>query len=243
MKKLFMLVLVVLFVFSALNADYLVKQETKTGAVMGKQAKTLIQDLWIGDGVYANVQDKQVTIVNSKKKVMYIVYNDKKSYVEMKLPVDIKKYLPSAGASMVETMLNSMTAKVTPNGKTGKVGNWKTKGYNVVMTTTMAMGMSVTVNMDIEASTDVTFDWKKLSTEYMGAMMMSTGSMSSKVINEMKKIKGYTVKRDTSAKIMGMNMKTSMRVLEITKKDAPKGIYTVPAGYKKMEKLVSKQKK
>jgi len=240
MKKLFMLGLVVLFVFSALNADYLVKQETKTGAVMGQPAKTMVQNLWIGDGVYANVQDKQVTIVNSKKKIMYIVYNDKKSYVEMKLPVDIKKYLPGAGAGMVEKMLNSMTAKVTANGKTGTVGNWKTKGYTVVMT--MNMGMPMTMTMDIGASTDVPFDWKKLSDEYMGAMMMSTGQMSGKVMDEMKKIKGYTVKMESNMKIMGMNMKVTTRVLEITKKDAPKGIYTVPAGYKKIEKLIGKQK-
>jgi hypothetical protein len=200
-----------------------------------------VQSLWIGDGVYANVQDKQVTIVNSKKKIMYIVYNDKKTYVEMKLPLDIKKYLPSgAGAEMAKKMLNSMTAKVTANGKTGKVGNWNTKGYTVVMT--MNMGMPVTMTMNIEASTDVPFDWKKLSTEYMESMMMSTGSMSSKVVNEMKKIKGYTVKMDSSMKIMGMNIKSVMRVLEITKKDAPKGIHTVPAGYKKIEKLVNKQK-
>jgi hypothetical protein len=170
---------------------------------------------------------------------MYVVYPAKKSYVEMKLPLDVTKYMPAAAKSIIEATLNSMTIKVNANGKNEKVGEWNTKGYTAVMTMS-TMGMQMKMNMDIAASTDVPFDWKKTSAEFMGNMMMSTGQMSSKVINEMKKIEGYIVKMTMTMNMMGMNIKVRTRVLSITKKDAPAGTYTVPAGYTKIDKLATK---
>ncbi len=241
MKKLILLSIMVVFLFSAVNADYLVKQETVTGPMMGQPGKTDVQNLWIGDGVYANVTKALITIVNSNKKVMYIVYPATKTYVEMKMPLDISTYLPEAAKGMMETMLKSMTMKVTANGKTAKVGKWNTKGYTGVMTMSQ-MGMEIKVNMDLSATEDVPFDWKKISAEYMGNMMMSTGSMSNKVVNEMKKIKGYVVKTVVTMNIMGMNMTVNNNVLEISKKDAPAGTFSVPAGFKKVDKLAAKKR-
>ncbi len=240
MKKLILLSLMVLFVFSALNADYFVKQETKTPSIMGQPATTVIQKLWIGDGIYANVTDGQTTIVDSKKKIMLIVYPSTKTYVEMKLPLDISKYIPEAAKGPMETMLKSMTMKVTPNGKTEKVGNWNTKGFTGIMTM-KTMGMDMKMNMEMSASTDVPFDWKKISAEYLGNMMMSTGKTSSNVIEEMKKIEGYVVKMVMTMDMMGMKIKVENNVLEISKKDAPAGTFTVPAVYKKVEKMTLKR--
>jgi len=239
MKKLLFVILTFLFVFSALNADYLIKQETKTDPIMGQPAKTELQELWVGDGVYANFQKKQITIINSKNNVMFVVYPSKKTFVEMKLPLDITKYMPAAMKGMIESTLKSMTVKVSANGKNEKVGNWNTKGYTAVMTMS-TMGMQMKMNMDIAASTDVPFDWKKISAEFMGNMMMASGQMSSKVINEMKKIEGYIVKMTMTMNMMGMNIKVRTNVLSITKKDAPAGTYTVPAGYKKVDTLAAK---
>ncbi len=53
----------------------------------------------------------------------------------------------------------------------------------------------------------------------------------------MKKIDGYWVSSETTANMMGMNIRTTTEVLEIAQKDAPAGTFDVPEGYTKQDKL------
>jgi len=240
MKKLILLSIMLVFLFSAVNADYLVKQETVTPSIMGQPGKTEVANLWIGDGVYANVGKGQSVIIDSKKKLMTIVYPSSKTYVEMKLPLDISTYLPAEAKTMMEPMLKSIKIKVSENGKNEKVGNWKTKGYSVLMSMKM-MGVEMKSNMEIYATQDVPFDWKKVSTEFLGNMMQSTGQMNQKVVNEMKKINGYAVKTIVTVDMMGIKFDVKINVLEILKKDAPAGTFTVPTGFNKVDKITVKR--
>ena len=61
--------------------------------------------------------------------------------------------------------------------------------------------------------------------------------MDDNAIAEFMKINGYQVSSEMTMNMMGSNMKVITQVLEITKKDAPEGLYKVPSGYTKKDTL------
>jgi hypothetical protein len=61
--------------------------------------------------------------------------------------------------------------------------------------------------------------------------------MDDTAIAEFMKIAGHQVASEMTMNMMGANMKITTQVTEITKKDAPAGIYTVPAGFSKKDNL------
>jgi hypothetical protein len=56
-------------------------------------------------------------------------------------------------------------------------------------------------------------------------------------IKEFQKIRGFQIATEMNAEIMGAKMHTSSEVMEIAVKEAPKGVYSVPAGYVKKDTL------
>jgi hypothetical protein len=52
-------------------------------------------------------------------------------------------------------------------------------------------------------------------------------------VKEFSKIKGYQIATETTGEIMGAKMHSTTEVVEISKKNAPAGIYAPPTGYTK----------
>jgi hypothetical protein len=180
----------------------------------------------------ATHSSKQSTIIDLTKKVMYLVNHTNRTYVEMQLPVDITKYLPDEMAQMVGQMVNSITVQVTPTGKKKKIGRWDCDEYDVVMDM-----MMMKVNMKVWATTDVPFSWEKVSKEMMAQVMAAQLRLNEQALSEFQKIKGQWIASETSMSVMGNTVRSTTEVVDITKKDAPAGVYHVPDGYTKKEKL------
>ena len=83
------------------------------------------------------------------------------------------------------------------------------------------------------ATKDVPFDWNKFGEMYSNVAILRF----MEGIDEFKKIKGFQVATEMSTSIMGANVKVTTKVVEISKKSAPAGVYSVPAGYTKKEKI------
>jgi len=240
-----LLVLIIIFVsFSFLAADVYVKSTSHTSAfeVMGQKnpEKTETTEQWIGDGQFARISGNQSMIIDLSKKMMYIIYNDSQTYVETSLPVDMSKILPPQAAQMLSMF--KMTAKVTPTENSKVVGKWKTKEYNAVLNLTGMMPM--TMNMKIWASKDVPMDWKKYKDTMLPEIMKASSSsmpFGDEIINEFKKIEGFQVASEMTMNIMGADMKVTSNVIEMVEKKAPAGIYSVPAGFSKVEKMKAKK--
>lgn len=238
MKKLIIILTLVIFSASFLAADVYIKSTTHTDGfeIMGQTqpAKDEIQEQWIGEKTFATITPSQKVIVDLNKNKMFIVYDETKSYVEASLPLDITKLLPEQAAGMAGMM--KMTVKVSPSGETKKIGNWNCKGYNVDMSM-----MMVNMKMLAWASTDVPFDWKAYSKNLLPQVMKTTQiGIDDAAIKEFMKIEGYQVATDMTINMMGNDIKSKSEVIEITKKAAPAGMYEVPAGYTKQEKLTVK---
>ena len=239
MKKLILVVTLVVMSFAFLNADVYIKTKTHTDAfeMMGKKqpAKDQFSEQWMGDNKFAQISENQTMVMDLNKSVIYVIYHANKSYVEAKLPLDMSKLLPERMKGMMEMM--KMTVTVNPTSETKKIGDWNCKGYDV----TMSMQM-MTMKMKSWVTQDVPFDWKAYMGKMLPLVMKLSGSMGldENAIKEFKKLEGFQVAMEMTMKIMGQDMKTTSQVVEISKKAAPAGIYSVPQGYTKMDKLKMK---
>jgi len=56
-------------------------------------------------------------------------------------------------------------------------------------------------------------------------------------VDELKKIEGFQIKSVTTMSVMGQEMTSTQEVLEIGRKNAPAGTYTLPSGYEKTDMI------
>jgi hypothetical protein len=227
MKKFFAVLGLVLVAAMSLSADVYIKTKTHQDAVnmMGQSrpAQDTFSEQWIGDNQFAVVSSDQTIITDLKKNLGYIIDHKTKTYTESTLPIDMTKLLPPEAAGMMGAM--KMTATVTPNGETKKVGSWACTGYTMTMS---IMGMSMTSKL--WATTDVPFDVNVYNQKFLTYALKGLGPMMDEsVLSEMKKIKGFQVASEMDM----MGMKVTTEVQEITKKNPPAGVYAFPAGYTK----------
>lgn len=228
MKKLILIVTLVVISFAFLQADVYIKQQTKMGAFMGKPGKDVISEHWLGTNKLAIISPDNTMIMDLGAKKMHLVYHKTKSYVEAALPLDMSTLMPEQAAQMVKSMMDGMKMSVEANGQTKKILNWEAQGYDVKIT---MMGMEM--KMVFWATKDVPFDWKKYSNMY-SEVYKAQMRMGETFVKEFKKVQGYSVA--TQMEIMGMKITTTTLEVDAKKEPGP-GVYSVPAGYTKKDKL------
>jgi len=237
MKKIILIMVISLFLFTFVSADVYVKTKTHTDAmeIMGQKqpAKDEVVEQWIGNNIYSNITSKQTMIIDMGKKMVYILLHSDKTYVETTLPLDMKKLLPAQAAQMMSMM--KLTLKINPTNETKVINKWKCVGYDMDMSM-----MMMSMKSKIWVTKDVPFDWKKFQDKFgieSFKATMASMQIGDDVINEMKKIQGFQVKTDMTMTIMGQSVKITSDVIEIAKRSAPASAYTIPADYKKSDKL------
>jgi len=232
MKKILFAMVVILAISFFLQADVYIKSNVHTDAfaMMGQSqpAKDETMEQWIGTNRLVNISKDKAMILDMGKNMMYIINPKEKSYVETSLPLDMSKLVPKEMAPMMGMM--KMTVKIVPNGKTQKINKWNCSGYDVDMTMSMMQ-----MKMKVWATTEVPFDWKAFSKMYANIAKMQF--MDDASIAEYNKINGFQIASEMTMNMMGSDMKVTTQVTEITKKDPPAGIYSVPAGFSKKESL------
>ncbi|MFQ6110337.1 MAG: DUF4412 domain-containing protein, partial [Candidatus Aminicenantales bacterium] len=170
------------------------------------------------------------TIVRLDLKKIYVIDHEKKEYVEIDLPIDFEKILPSEAKQMMQMM--EVTAKVTETQEVQKIKKWDCKKYLVEIGFSM-MGMNMPMKMDMWVTKGIDIDfnlYEKFQTE-----MLSLQPIFKDFIEEFKKIKGYPVLTEMTMTMMGTETKTKEEVISVEKKNAPEGTYDIPEGYSKSE--------
>ncbi len=84
---------------------------------------------------------------------------------------------------------------------------------------------------------DVPFDWKTFMNKMFLEMAKVTMRLNDQSIQELLKIDGFWIKSESTMNMMGSDINTYQEVVEISQKAAPAGTYTVPEGYKKLDKF------
>jgi hypothetical protein len=238
MKKLFVVIFILLAMASWASAEIYVKSKAHTDAIsmMGQNrpAQDTFSEQWIGDDQFANITENLTTIIDLKKNIFYMINHKDKTYVETTLPLDMSKLLPPEMSAMAGMMKASIT--VTPTGQSKTIGQWNCSEYDVTMTM-----MMMPVKMKVLATTDVPFDVSKYMLKMYGNVLKAQMQLDDNAVQEVMKVKGFWIASDTTMEMMGQKMHTTTEVVEISKKGAPAGAYSVPAGYTKQDRLSMKQ--
>ncbi len=236
MKKLIVVITLMLISVILLRADVYIKTQTHTPAMemMGKKfpEKNMVSEQWLGNNKMAMISASQITVIDLSIKKVFFIYHDKKSYVETSLPLDMSKLLPANIKGMAAML--KMTVKVSPTGQTKTINGRKCDGYNIEMKTAMMPIKSISW-----VTTDVPFDWKgyaeKMYATALAAVMPFVDEAS---LAELRKIQGIQIAQESTMSMMGNEMKTTSEVVEMIEKPAPAGLYSVPAGYTKIDNLI-----
>jgi len=197
------------------------------GTTIPEQNKVMEQ--WVSDTKFAMVSDPLTYIVDIARNSAIFLIPASKTYVETTLPIDMIKLMPPEFGNMAPMLQYKANVKSTVESK--KIGAWNCVGYDVAVT---MVGSSLALK--IWATTDVPFDLTKYQ-EMLGAVQKAQMFFSEDTVKEFAKIKGIQVATETIGEINGIQMRMTTEVIEISQKDAPRGIYEVPAGFAKKTTL------
>jgi hypothetical protein len=235
MKRTVTAILCVLAIASFATADVYVKSNTHTDpmSIMGKNqpAKDAVSEQWLGTDKFAMLNDQTASVIDLAKNVMYIINHKSKTYIEAALPFDFTSLLPAQMASMMQGMMK-MTVTVNPTGAKKTVGSWACDEYDVTMNM-----MMMPMKMKVYATADVPFDLAAYMSKIYGTMLKSQFRLDDASTSEMMKVKGFWISSETTMEMMGAKIRTTSEVVEISQKTPPAGVYGVPAGYAKQDKL------
>jgi hypothetical protein len=248
-KKRPLSVLAVLVVFcfalgvASARADVCMKQKTHTGSFTMRGQTQPEKDettvIWLGENKVRTDSDSGRSVIFlADKGLLYVIDNNKKTYMEM--PLDLNKSMNEALAGqgeqgqriagMMRGMMGGMTVKVTDTGETKKIGSWNCRKYLVDMK--MSMGGT---SSEAWATEDIKIDSKLYFTAFNAMMANMPGFQD--MIKEMQKVKGVIAYQESTAKMMGSEVKSTMELLECADKSAPDGAYEIPAGYTKVKNM------
>lgn len=233
MKKTLLSIFILLFIGGITQyADVYIKQKAHTDAfsMMGREmpAKDEFNHMWVGDNKMAVLGTEQSIILDLNDNLMYMIMHQDKSYVEMNLPLDLSQYFPP----QIQQMMSNVTVTVNSTGEDARISEWDCKGYDVTIDI-----MMMTIKQKVWTSTDVDFDWKDYSERMLPQVTQAMFRLGGDSIKEFEKIEGFQIKTEVTMDMMGTEMKSWTEVVEITKKSAPTGTYSVPEGYTKKDKF------
>ncbi len=218
-------------------ADNYFKQATHVGAfeMMGQTTpeKNDTTTVWLTEGKACSQTGSEAVIFDAKKGLMYMVDHEKKEYSV--IPMDLFGSEAKEGAvesdemaKMMQAMGGSMEITVTPTDETKKIGDWNATKYNVDIKIAMMPS-----KQELWATEDIKIDYTMFNTVSNGMMAQMPGF--EKIVEEMKQVKGVTVKSIIRTSAMGGEIVTTTELLEYAEKDAPEGVFDIPEGYKKVE--------
>lgn len=222
MSKLALLASCLVLSLPALAQDVVVTKEKHTDAMKmpghEQPASDTKEVTWIGTDRMRVEEGDSVTLVRTDLKKVYVIDMAAKTYTAIDLPFDMAKYVPAEMAPMLQHMKPKVT--VTPTTETKQVKEWTATRYT--MTISMPMGGPSTQEMWVVKDIGVDLaTWRE-----MAATLLATNPMMGGMAEEMKKIEGFPVLTERTM----MGSKAREAVLSIEKKEAPAGLYDLPAG-------------
>lgn len=223
-------------VFSGIAADIYMRQEHSTYAVEGQEPSVDTVVIWAADNALISRGSDQTVLVRLDKETVYLIDEQKKHYSEM--PFSVFEEASNQAESEMdneqipEQFRDMMTMKVsvTPTDETKKIDGYSCRKYVQKITNPM-MKMSA----DLWATKEIDID-PKLFQRYYSAFSGGNSRMQEflgQLYREFAKIEGVVVYSESVSEAMGRTMKSSTKLLEAKKKEAPAGTFEVPKKYKK----------
>lgn len=149
--------------------------------------------------------------------------------------------MPPAVKEKMQAMMGGGAVAVT-KGATRKVAGYDCQDYDVTMGTMMTMHLCATTAI---APPSPNVDFRRFSAFAGSSAALASNPMFKGIVEEMKKVQGFTLAETTSVKMMGRNTETSKEATEVKTGPIPAETFDVEAiakGYKKVASPASKMK-
>jgi hypothetical protein len=219
---------------SAVAEDFYMKRASHTDPVtMGGQTQPARDDtteIWISDaGAFTKTPQASVLVLK-KEGTMYVLNDADKTYFEVPLAAlgASQAAIDSMPPNPLAAAMGNVKVTVTPSDETKKIGKWNAKRYDLTLDMGMANSKSqywVTNDLDVDPTIFTA----------MATVTMSMLPGYQDIVKEFEKMKGIPVETSTQVSAMGATVNTSDKMLEFAKKEAPEGMFKLPAGYKAVE--------
>lgn len=231
-RQALVLALVLLLSGFSYAADIYIKQrvQNKAYVLLGKEfeAKEEIFETWIAKNKLICRGEQISLLMLLDKNVLYYIDHDLKLYVPMDLPVDISLYFPDA----LLQVISSTSLQVSSTGNSLEIDKKKCQIYEITIDS-----LQTTIRTKIWATTDVPFDWKTYSEKIYPELAKVIFKLPESSLSEIRKISGFAYQSETKMNFMGTEMHSERKVMEMERRNAPEGTYSLPQGYIKKEKL------
>lgn len=235
MKK--FIVVIIVFAISALflQADIYIKEKFHADASYhhgtNNPAVDRESEIWIGDNKIATINPRVKMVLDKAAKKMLLVNLTAKTYFEFTLPVDPAKIRDQQLAGMVQ--IYKFHFDVQPTDKKQTLKKWKCKAFNMKSWIQQGENIFNETENTLWVTSDVPFDISL--GEDLNKNLLKIIVDDENMLAQFSKTKGYPVLIETSRFAEGQEFKSRREVVEIVKKDPPKGIYSVPEGFTKKE--------
>ncbi len=242
MKRLSLILAVVLLFPNVAQADFYVKEVTHVksyflGILIGSEEES-VSELWIGDNRIALVEEGRTLIVDLDRNSFIFINPFAETYVEASLPLTTSEILSEDVKRQYE--------KRRPSGRVEKTDGTREflqKDYTEYEVTYWDLQDGKRSNrrtFQVWATTDVPFD---LTLYYEVLMnMRKIYNRHDRLRRELQKIEGLQMGMEMEMEGTGIawSKKLVTEVVEVSEKEPPADVYSVPAGYAKKEFLSPK---
>lgn len=183
---------------------------------------------WIGENRLQVDQGDHTFIVRHDMSVMLFVDHVDQSYFVLELPIVREELIPPDFDRQILEMMKFDT-RITPSGSVKQFGEWKARGYEVVMTSP-----SLSLTYTEWATQDVPFDNSAMASMYgeIEKLLFIMGNYN----EESKKIDGFTIAGEGEMNLQAANVEgVGLRwfTKQIDDLEPPAGTYIPPDGYVK----------
>jgi hypothetical protein len=185
---------------------------------------------WFGADATRYDMDETSVILRLDQKKFYLVNHDEKTFSAMDLPIDFEKLVGPEMAPMMQQMAKMMaaTTTVTPSDRTGSFAGYSCRYQRV----DISMAMMQT-SMEMCTTEELPIDYPKYREIALAQSELAANQAWMRDLAE--KVKGFPLRTDTTATVMGKAMKSWQELKSVEEKAAPAGHYEPPAGYREVK--------
>lgn len=241
MKKKFILIFIMFFAAIFTFADHKITYVLKTDAYyyggVNTPEEVYEQTIWMGAGKLAYITGDRRVVVDLKSNRMAIILKVMKKYIAVELPFKMEAVLPD---NLVKYLAGLQT-RGEVNPLTGKkmIGKYECDVYESSSWIIYQGDKVNEIDTKFFTSSDFQFDLEQY--DKINRHLRVLRNYSPDFISELNKLKGIPVYSESYFYPKGFAVKNTSTIKSVDEMLPPPGIYTIPDGFEKAEKLTMRE--
>lgn len=249
MRKILAVIFILLTGWVFANADVYIKIKTHTDSrydlgeiipaedsieeiLIGERKIVFIAGRGLGDRL---LNENPTKIYDLENNLVSIIFPKKKIYAQSPLPLDRSKLLTDQYYSQLQMF--KIKGIVRETDETKKIGKWKCQKYELETWIMYEGNRVVEKYISLWMTTEVHFDLDMYGKAAANERKLRDLRYDDDLLSEWNKIKGCQIALEMTSYYRGVARRYYEEVVEISEKNPPEGIYSVPPGYTRKERL------